>query len=197
MCFPMHYWGEINIYDTVVAQFSLLLLEEIMQRIQYDPHTAKKVSLSNSPLSPSATLHARANTKKANTNTHITRVLRRSAAAVLCFFFRPTGGFDIVKLKSVWYEEWPECVEGKRSDSPGAQLVLSSPLLEFRQVPWCWEINEAALALWSLQDTHTVKGVRAHTWFISDYDSFHVPALMQAPDDSSIYYAEGGTDIVH
>lgn len=113
------------------------------------------------------------------------------------FVFRPTGGFDIVKLKSVWYKEWPECVEGKRSDSPGGQLVLSSPLLEFRQVPWCWEINEAALALWSLQDTHTVKGVRAHTRFISDYDSFHVPALMQAPDDSSIYYAEGGTDIVH
>lgn len=171
MCFPMHYWGEINIYDTVVAQFSLLLLEEIMQRIQYDPHTAKKVSLSNSPLSPSATLHARANTKKANTNTHITRVLRRLAAAVLCFFFRPTGGFEIVKLKSVWYEEWPECVEGKRSDSPGAQLVLSSPLLEFRQVPWCWEINEAALALWSLQDTHTHTQSKA---FVHTHDSFRI-----------------------
>lgn len=91
--------------------------------------------------------------KYAHANAHITHILCRSAAAVLCF--QATGGFDIVSLRSVWYEEWPECVEGKRSDSPGGQLVLSSPLLEFRQVPWCWEINEAALALWSLQDTHT------------------------------------------
>lgn len=66
--------------------FPFLLLEEIMQRIQYDPHTAEEVSVSNTPLSPSVTLHARANTKKANTNTNITRVLRRSAAAVLCLF---------------------------------------------------------------------------------------------------------------
>lgn len=87
------------------------------------------------------------------------------------FVFRPTGGFDIVKLKSVWYEEWPECVEGKRSDSPGGQLVLSSPLLEFRQVPWCWEINEAALALWSLQDTHTHTQSKA---FVHTHDSFRI-----------------------
>lgn len=81
----------------IYSRGTVLLLEEIMQHIQYDPHTAKKkkVSLSNTHLSPSITLHA-----WTNANTHIAHTFcadqqQRRRWRRVCVF-RPTGGFDIV-----------------------------------------------------------------------------------------------------
>lgn len=93
--------GEWILMIQLWHSFSIFLQEEIMQRIRRNPHTVKSVPLSNLTFYHSSCTCEQSNAQARYAQQHTFRAAQQHQRFS---FSRPAGGFDIVQLKTMWYE---------------------------------------------------------------------------------------------